>query len=298
MKRVLSGWGGDGATWDRVLEAIGGLHSRVMRSEQPRSLEEAEFRIYSQFGEDGIVQFLIHRIPIENETFIEFGVQDYRESNTRFLLVHDGWRGLILDSGSDHIKWLERTDLLWRHSLDAVTAKVTRDNVNELFTSLGFEGDIGLLSIDIDGNDYWVLQAVEAVTPRIVITEYNSTFGHERAVTIPYREDFNRTEAHPSNLYWGASLAALTHVAKEKGYSLVGGNRAGNNAFFVRDDVLGDLSATAPREAWRDAHFRESLGDKGELTYLSSRKARIEEISALPLLDLETNQRIAVGDLL
>ena len=102
-------------------------------------------------------------------------------------------------------------------------------------------GEIGLLSIDIDGNDYWVLEAIDSVSPQILVAEYNSLFGPERAVTVPYDAAFVRGEKHYSHLYWGASLAALVRAAETKGLALVGGNRAGNNAFFVRRDTLGGI---------------------------------------------------------
>ena len=190
------------------------------------------------------------KIAIDNDVFVELGVEDYSESNTRFLLCNNNWRGLIIDSGKSHIEFLARTGLDWRHQIDAVSAFVNRDNINELIANSGIRGDIGLLSVDIDGNDYWVLEALDVVSPRILIVEYNSTFGPEAAVTIPYDESFRREATHYSNLYWGASIAALTRLADAKGYALVGGNSAGNNAFFVREDVLGALPAVEPRAAY------------------------------------------------
>lgn len=284
------------ATDDRVREQIGALHSYILKNEDS-SLEDAEFRVFSQFGEDGIIQFLINHVPIENEVFVEFGVQDYREANTRFLLVHDNWRGLIMDSGRDHIEWLKRGELLWRHTLDARSVMVTRDNIDRILTEAGITGDIGLLSIDIDGNDYWVLEAISVIAPRILIVEYNSTFGKERAVTVPYRQDFDRSVAHFSKLYWGASLPALTYLAERKGYSLVGGNTAGNNAFFVRDDVVGELRTVTAEEVWRDSRFRESLGEHGEPTYLSSREEKLRRIADLPVVDVLSDEVIPIRDI-
>src|SRR5207247_4732381 len=138
----------------------------------------------------------------------------------------------------------------WRHWIDARSAFVTRDNINAKIVAAGRSGDMGLLSVDIDGNDYWVLEAIEVVSPRILIVEYNSTFRPDAAVTIPYDPAFDRTRARPSNLYWGASLAAVAMAADQKGLLLVGSNSAGNNAFFVRRDLLGDLRPLQPSEAW------------------------------------------------
>ena len=280
-----------------VLRAqLGGLESRAVAALSSDRLRDAEFTVFSQFGEDGILQFLVQRVPIEHEVFIEFGVEDYHESNTRFLLVHDNWRGLIIDGGTTHQEFLRATNLGWRHHVDAVTAFIDRENINPLIRSAGIEGDIGLLSVDIDGNDYWVLEAINVVSPRILVTEYNSVFGSEAAITVPYKPDFVRGDAHPSWLYWGASLPALAHLANAKGYALVGGNRAGNNAFFVRRDVLGDIPEVEVAEAWAPSRFRESRGAEQELTYVSSHPDRLALMADMPVVDVITGATTTIGD--
>jgi hypothetical protein len=279
---------------DRLRLQLGWLQSAAIRSAD--DIGEAEFRVFSQWGEDGIIQFLTQRIPIENEVFVEFGVQDYRESNTRFLLEKDNWRGLILDAGEAHREFLKSTEIGWRHWIDAVTAFIDRDNINDLIADAGIEGEIGLLSIDIDGNDYWVLEAIEVVSPLILVVEYNSIFGPSAEVSVPYDPLFDRAKAHPSWLYWGASLAALAALADRKGYALVGGNRAGVNAFFVRRDVLGDLPAVGVADAYWPSRFRESRGQDGELSYVSGHAERIALISRMPIVDLRTDAETTVGD--
>ena len=281
---------------DAVRVQVGGLESRLLLTAPPPSLRDAEFRVFSQFGEDGIIQYLIHRVPIENEVFIEFGVEDYSEANTRFLLVHDNWRGLVMDGGDAHVSFLRRTGLDWRHDVIGKTAFVDRDNINSLIRSAGLSGDIGLLSIDIDGNDYWVLDAIDEVSPRILVVEYNSTFGPEAAVTVPYEPRFERGRAHWSQLYWGASLAALDTLACRKGYALVGGNSAGNNAFWVREDVLGELPRAPVVEAYAPSRFRESRDESGALTYVGPHEERLRLIRDRPLWDLEADRTLTVGE--
>jgi hypothetical protein len=275
---------------------LGGLESRSVAALAPDRLRAAEFTVFSQFGEDGILQFLVQRVPIEQEVFVEFGVEDYHESNTRFLLVHDNWRGLIIDGGTTHVEFLRATGLGWRHHIDAVSAFIDRDNINELIRAAGIEGDIGLLSVDIDGNDYWVLEAIDVVSPRILVTEYNSVFGAEAAVTVPYDPGFVRGERHWSWLYWGASLAALTRLAGLKGYALVGGNRAGNNAFFVRRDVLGDLPEVSVQDAYAPSRFRESRGPGGELSYVGDHRERLALFKDMPVWDLDREAAVTVAE--
>ena len=262
------------------------------------NLRDVEFKVFSQFGDDGIIQYLVHATGIQAacETFIEFGVQDYKESNTRFLLLNNNWRGLILDSSEKWMAAVGGEELYWRHDLTAVHAFVDASNVNPLFSRHGFAGEIGLLSIDIDGNDYWVWKAIDAVLPTIVVVEYNSLFGAERAVAIPYDPGFDRAVAHHSNLYWGCSIGALKRVADEKGYALVGSNSAGNNAYFVRRDRMGTLRELGVREAHVVARYREARDEAGNLTY-APREARLQAIADLDLVDVESGRRIKVRDL-
>ena len=133
------------------------------------------------------------------------------------------------------------------------------------------------------------------VSPRILVLEYNSTFGPDAAVSVPYDPRFERTKAHRSNLYWGASLAALCLAADRKGLAFVGSNSAGNNAFFVRRDVLGDLPTLTAQEGWVDARFRESRDHGGNLTFISGRAARIAVIADLPLVEVVTGNKTTVG---
>src|SRR5204863_3105813 len=135
-----------------------------------------------------------------------FGVENYTEANTRFLLVNDNWKGLIIDGSEANIQYVKDDDIFWGFDLVAKPAFITRDNINELMSSSSFSGEIGLLSIDIDGNDYWIWECINAVNPIIVICEYNSVFGNERAVSVPYQSDFIARNAHFSQLYFGASL--------------------------------------------------------------------------------------------
>lgn len=128
------------------------------------------------------------------------------------------------------------------------------------------------MSIDIDGNDYWVWNEIDCVNPRIIICEYNPIFGSKCCVSVPYKEDFYRTEAHYSNLYWGASLGAYVHLAKKKGYRLVCINQMAHNAFFVRNDVGLCLEEVPVDRAYRTPKYRESRNENGELTYLGQKR--------------------------
>lgn len=273
--------------------ALGSIEAR--RARDAGSLREAEFKVYSQFGEDGAIQWLIARVPIANRNFVEFGVEDYRESNTRFLLEHDGWSGLILDGGTAHIRFVQSTGLAWRGVIDAQSAFVTARNIDELLS--GQPVDTGLLSVDVDGMDYWILSAITAIRPRIVICEYNSLFGPVAPVSVPYRPDFDRTTAHHSTLYFGASISAIAYWATEHGYRLVGSTSQGVNAFLVRDDVAGDLPSLSGAEAWVETPVRQARDQSGKLTYLGGLGPQRDLIGHLPLVDVTTGSLLTVADL-
>jgi prefoldin subunit 5 len=272
---------------NQIKITLGRIESRQLQSLNSHEAAANEFQVFSQWGEDGIIQFLLRHIPIKNKVFVEFGVQSYVESNTRFLLIHNNWSGLILDSSENNINYIKSDSIYWRYNLKAVQAFITKDNINHLISSNGVSGEIGLLSIDIDGNDYWVWDAINVVEPAIVIVEYNFRFGKEKAVTIPYDEQFIRSKAHYSMIYYGASLKALCLLAQRKGYDFVGSNTSGNNAFFVRKDLRPEvIQSLTPEEGYVVGQFREARDLDGKLSYLSLQEEEAI-LSSLPLVEVE-----------
>ena len=269
-----------------VQEALGRIERRQVAQYCSR-IEDAEFRVFSQWGEDGIIQYLTHAIPINRKIFVEFGVENYTQANTRFLLTNDYWAGLVLDGSQENIAYLKKDVIYWGYNLKAECAFITKDNINDLIRRNGIEGDIGLLSVDIDGNDYWVWKAIDCISPRIVICEYNGLWGPTAKVSTPYNPEFVRGRAHFSMVYYGASITALTDLAGKKGYSLVAGNEAGNNIFFVRNDLLGALRIVKPSEVYRQSAFRECHDESGNLTFedFATRQRRVR---SLDLYDLDS----------
>lgn len=212
-------------------------------------------------------------------------------------MMNNNWRGLIIDGNKENIEFVKRSNIYWRYNITAVNHFITRDNINDIFLQNQFTGEIGLLSIDVDGNDYWIWESINIVNPIIVIIEYNSLFGYKQAVTIPYQEKFYRANAHFSNLYWGASLEALCHLAQLKGYVFVGSNNAGCNAFFVRKDKVGSLKTYTSEEGYVESMFRDSRSETGELNFLSNKKDKRNEIKEMELFDVKNNKKLKVKDL-
>jgi hypothetical protein len=267
---------------DQVRDSLGRIEARQLE-ERRGSLHAHEFQVYSQSGEDGIVQYLTSTVPVPRRTFVEFGVEDYVESNTRFLLRSQHWSGLVIDGDASNIARIRSHPDYMSEDLMAVQSFVTRENINQILEAAGLEGPVGLLSVDIDGNDYWVFDAIEQISPAIAIVEYNHRFGSSRSVTIPYNPGFVRRQTDSSWLFPGASLKALSQAASRKGMSLVGCNSFGNNAFFVRTDLMPSwLAALTPEEAFVSGRFREGLIVDGQLVIPSPQ----EEQSLLASVDL------------
>lgn len=195
-------------------------------------------KFYSMQGEDGIIREICHRIGIDNGYFVEFGVDiDGLENNTLYLL-HRGWSGLWIEAQPTILEAKRTTfaKVVEEGRLTIVNERVTAENIDGLIRSANPPSDIDVLSIDIDGNDYWVWRAITSCKPKVVAVEYNSVLGDDVACVIPYSPDFQFSGSY----YMGASLKALEQIGREKGYSLVGCDFQGVNAYFVRDDLVGE----------------------------------------------------------
>lgn len=272
-------------------EASGRIETRQMAERGDPSLEANEFRVFSQWGEDGIIQHLIRRVPIPRDVCVEIGVETYEEANTRFLVRNDNWSGVLIDASEWCIERIRTSRVYWLHDLRAIRAFVSRENVNDVLRDAGVSGEIGLLSIDIDGMDYWVWDALDVVSPAIVVVEYNHRFGPDASVTVPYRPDFDRRTAHPSILYYGASLRALCRLGERKGYAFVGAGTAGLNAFFVRRDLLPeDLPARTPDDGFVAGRFSEAHDETGERVRMSPDAER-RLVESLPLVEVGPDGR-------
>ena len=283
---------------DEIKMNQGRILAGMQRTAPPGPLWQHEFKVFSQWGEDGIVQFLINNLTIANHTFIEFGVEDFSESNCRFLMMKDQWRGYVIDGSPANMERLRSSYFFWQSALNCKASFITRENVASLLDESGFDKNLGILSVDIDGVDFHVLEALVEWRPAILIVEYNDAFGWESPVSVPYDPAFVRLQKHPSNQYWGANLPAFHHLADQRGYALVGTNSVGSNAFFVRRELLNDRVREVDLVSCiRQASFRDSRGVQGELTFLSGPE-RTRAMVEMPLVDVATRASLRVGDLL
>ena len=212
------------------------LHKDLLQ--QPRYQEALRlprhgFKGFSQNGEDGVIAEIIRRIGPGARTFVEIGVETGVECNTALLLL-DGWRGTWIEGSPEMAEQARKIAAV--APVTVINSFVTADNVDRLVSDAADGEELTLLSIDIDSNDYWIWKAVTSVRPRMVVIEYNASIPPPISATIAY----NDTAQWDGTVYFGASLAALEALGREKGYSLVGCGLEGINAFFVRDDLLED----------------------------------------------------------
>lgn len=213
------------------------------------------FSNLSQTDEDGILLYLFSVLGAPTRTAIEMCCGEAIESNTANLILNHGWNALLVDGDPDNVKRAKRffanTRMTYVYPPKVVQAWITRDSINSLIESNGFGGEIDLLSLDLDGVDYWLWKAITVANPRVVVVEYQDILGPDRALTVPYADDFRAdaySETNNMPNFAGASLAAFVRLARQKGYRLVGVNRLGYNAFFVRNDLGAGILPELPIE--------------------------------------------------
>jgi len=192
-----------------------------------------ERKVYSQNGEDGILREIIRRIGSGSRYFVEFGVEDGIECNTAFLSRAFGWSGLLIEGSPEKFALLERNYEKYPR-VRRMQSFITRENIVHLFKQAGVPKEFDLLSIDIDGNDYWIWEALGDYKPRVAVIEYNATRPPPERWVIEY----NPGHRWNDDGYTGASLSSLEALGKRLGYSLVGTDEKGINAFFIRNDLV------------------------------------------------------------
>lgn len=208
----------------------------------PLSFKDVGFRVHSQHEEDGIILYIFSLIGTTNKKCAEICAGDGIECNTANLIINHRWIGLLCDGNEVNIK---KAKDFYSKNLDSkywpptiIKEWVTKENINDLIKDNGYTDAIDLLSLDIDGNDYWLWKELNIISPRVVVLEFNHLWGPDVSVSIPYNEDFVCEFTKYGSDYAGASLRAFVKLGKKKGYRLVGTNEIATNAFFVRNDIL------------------------------------------------------------
>jgi hypothetical protein len=265
-----------------------------------RRLWDADVSVFSQWGEDGILDYLCDFLSLGRPSIVEFGAADFQECNSRFLAEYRNANVLAVDGRPDLVSSVNGLQIAWRTTVLPVQTWITPDNANGLLDQARSAfGGLDIVSLDIDGNDFWVAQSLDVTGVSVVVVEYQPLFGGVAPVTVPRDDAFDRTKAHYSNLYYGASLRAFVDLFGAAGLRLVGTNRPANNAFFVREDRLEGWQLELPDVSsdlheYVDCRIRESRDHAGHLSFLSG-KARVDVMADMPLVHTGTGERLTVG---
>jgi hypothetical protein len=259
-----------------------------------KNLSDADYKVFSQTGEDGIIDYLLYSLNIKVPKFVEIGIGDYRESNTRYVFQKNCSRGLIIDKNKNLKKKVSKIVKLWKGDLTIIEIAVTSENILHILNSNNFDNNLDLFSLDVDGIDYWILEVLPEKLSKIVILEYNPTFGANLEVTIPNLNDFDRKKYHYSSLYYGASLLALVKLMNKKKYVFVGSNIACFNAFFVLESEIEKLNLNLPDindlTKYTASYISDSKSIDGKLNYLPG-KQKLKEIENCEVIDLSNPEK-------
>jgi len=286
------------STQDRLLIANSAINSMRGRSSEIKALWEAEVRIFSQWGEDGILTYLLDSIGITKPRILEIGAGNFEECNSRFQAEFRNASVYAVDLRSDLKSNCESLDVFWRSIIIPVNDFITPDNINfHLKSASTLLGGVDIFSLDVDGNDYWILLEANLSDISLVVCEYNPLFGSTKSVTVPREDKFSREEKHYSWLYYGMSLPASISLMENKGFTFCGSNLAGNNAFFIKNELVNLLSIELPSTKnlarFTDWRVREARDIEGRLNYLFGDE-RGSLIKSLKVLEIKSNTLIDV----
>ena len=281
---------------DRNIFTIGSAHFSEIQQHYSniRNLNDADYKVFSQTGEDGIIDYLLYSLNIKVPKFVEIGVGDYRESNTRYIFEKNCCKGMIIDKNHNLKNKVSEVVKLWKGDLTIVETPVTSKNIVDILFSNSFGNNVDILSLDIDGIDYWIIDSLPEGFSKVAVVEYNSIFGSNLEVTIPNIENFDRKKYHYSYLCYGASLKALIKLMKRKKYVFVGTNIACHNAFFVLESEVKKLNLILPDTndltKYSTSHLSDSRTIDGKLGYLSG-KQKLKEIENCEVIDLSDREK-------
>ena len=280
---------------DKAISCIGKVQISLNRNkyDSVEDIIDIEEKIFSQNGEDGIIDYLIHKLNIGNKNFVEIGVGNYRESNTRFLYNTYHPKGLIIDYIDDMKNKVKKHVNFWKGDLRICNQKIDSENILDLLNK-NCDYEIDLFSIDIDSIDYWIIKKLKNNISKIFVAEYNPVFGAELEVTVPNISGFERSKYHYSYLCYGMSLKALINLMDQKGYYFIGTNLQKINAFFIskefkKEEFFKNIKIKS-LDNYTNSNIRDSRDVNNKLNYLSGHK-KLKEIEDCEVINLKDNKR-------
>jgi hypothetical protein len=284
------------STSDKLLVASSSVNSMRARRSDIKQLWDSEIKVFSQWGEDGILTYLLDSIGIPKPKILEIGAGNFEECNSRFQAEFRNASVYLVDQRPDLKPNCESLEVYWKTVILPFNDYVTPLNINShISLAKQLLSGLDVFSLDIDGNDYWVLLDADLSDIAVVICEYNPLFGSKFSVTVPRDDQFTRESKHFSWLYYGMSLRACVSLLSKKGFTFCGTNLAGNNAFFVNNQNVKFLTLDVPLHndlsKFTDWRIRESRDVHGKLSFLYGDK-RFAEIKNLKVVNTDSNELV------
>ena len=285
-------------SFDKIMFCVGQVQISQNKNkyEEITDLTETEVKIFSQNGEDGIINYLVDKLKLNNKNFVEIGVGNYRESNTRFLYNTYHPKGLIIDCIDDMEKKVKPFVNLWKGDLRICNKQINSDNIMDTLNQ-ECDYEIDIFSIDIDSVDYWIIEKLKKNISKIFVAEYNPVFGSEFEVTVPNISGFERSKYHYSNLCYGMSLRALINLMDKKNYYFIGTNLQKINAFFISKDFSKEEFFKNIKiknlDNYTNSNIRDSRDKNNNLSYLSGDN-KFKEIEECRVINLKDNKNTLV----
>jgi len=238
-----------------------------------KNLDQVEYKVFSQTGEDGILNYLISTLNISNCKFVEIGVGEYLEANTRYIYENSFSEGLIIDIEKNFKKKVSKNIHPWKGLLYLENIQIKSTNIDETLNKYNLNNNLDVFSVDIDGIDYWVINELKSHISKIFVAEYNPTFGHNLEITVPNDENFSRFQSHYSGCYYGASLRAIIGLMDKKGYDFIGTNKLNFNAFFITKNLSEKFiklrNNLKDMASYTSIKIRDSKDVNGKLNFLN-----------------------------
>lgn len=263
-----------------------------------KNLWDAEVKVYSQWGEDGILDYICELIELAKPRVLEIGAGNFLECNSRFIAEFRNASVVAVDARADLLN-APLHSLKWKNHIELVNEWITPDNINSIieFAEQNINS-VDIFSLDLDGNDYWILESANLSQFKIVVVEYNALFGSSYEVTVPRNDRFERHKQHASGLYYGASLKAFVELLEHKGFIFIGTNRSCVNAFFIKKNLRSKFETLKIHDLdkYVDSTIRESRDSFGKLSFLAGIDRNIA-IESLPLWNIASQEMINVKDI-
>jgi hypothetical protein len=262
-----------------------------------KNLWDAEVKVYSQWGEDGILDYICEIIELTKPRVLEIGAGNFLECNSRFIAEFRNASVVAVDARADLLN-TPLHSLKWKNHIELVNEWITPDNIDSIIKLAEQNmNSVDIFSLDLDGNDYWILENANLSQFKIVVVEYNALFGSSYEVTVPRNDRFERHKEHASGLYYGASLKAFVELLKLKGFIFIGTNRSCLNAFFIKKNLRSKFKTLKVKDLdqYVDSTIRESRDSFGKLSFLAGIDRNIV-IESLPLWNVASQQMVKVRD--